>query len=211
MDRCKKKYKKLRNVAKVLVLSDSYGSGVVKKHKSLRIMGYEYSLADVKAMQAGLDKVYEGSKAFGKRVQAEHDRNRGFVLDAFGFPTPVCREKRHDSVNRIIQKSGHMILMVYLWKFTQLLKVNGIEYHHMVFDYHDETIPIFNVEDIPTVRRLYAEALSWVNNDFLHATVKLKAEPEVANSLADIKCEGYEISDKDLAQFIDELNEGDDE
>ena len=210
MDACKHKFKKLRNVAKVLVLSDNYGSGVAKKHRSLRIMGYDYTVAQIQDMQNRLNAVYAGAKAFGKKLQAEHERNGGFVLDALGFPTPVCVDKRRDVVNRVVQKSGHMILMVYLWKFTQLLRENNVEYQHLIFDYHDETIPIFNAVDVPIVRRLYAQALSWLNDEFLHATVKLKAVPEVATSLADIKCEGHKIEDAEIAAFIADLNDDDD-
>jgi hypothetical protein len=207
IDRCKKNHKKLRNAVKALALSDDYGSGVKKKFTSLRILGYDFTLAQIKDAQERLNAAYAGKKAFGKMLQTEHEKNGGYVLDGFGFPVAVTPDKLKDCVNRVVQRTGHMILMLFLYKVTQLMKLAGIRYRWIIVDYHDEIDPEISIADAEKVKQIYADALTWINNEFLKCTVKLKAEPQFAFSLAEIKVEGYREEDEDLAEILDELND----
>jgi DNA polymerase I-like protein with 3'-5' exonuclease and polymerase domains len=204
---CKKKYKALRNVAKVISLSDDYGASAKKKWQTLRIQGYDFSLAQVKDIQTRLDQAFAGKKQFGKKLQAEHERNGGYILDALGFPTPVAEDKVRDCTNRCIQKSAHEILMLFLYKVMMLLREQKIEYSFCITDFHDETLPIIKLVDVDRVKLVYKEALEWLNMDMLRGTIKLKAEPQFAFSLAEIKVEGYHSDNQELEDLMEDLNE----
>lgn len=206
---CKKKHKGLRNVAKTIALSDDYGASAKKKWQTLRIQGYDFTLAQVKDIQERLDRAFAGKKAFGKRLQAEHARNNGYILDGLGFPTPIAPDKIKDCTNRCIQKSAHEILMLFLYKVITLFKERNIWYSFSIADFHDETLPIIKLTDVAKVKLIYKEAVEWLNVEMLHGTIKLKAEPQFAVSLAEIKVEGYHDDDQELADLMDVLNNGD--
>jgi hypothetical protein len=207
IDICKKKHKKLRNAAKQITLSDDYGSGIKKKFTSLRILGYDFTYAQIKDAQERLNRVYQGKKDFGKKLQAEHERNGGYILDALGMPIAIAPEKIKDSINRCIQTSAHKILMLFMYKVTRLFKENGIEYQWVIADFHDEIMPEIKISDVEKVKEIYAQAVTWLNDEYLHTHVRLKAEPQFAFSLAEIKVEGYIEEDDELAEILEDLND----
>ena len=204
---CKKKYKKLRNVAKLLVLSDSYGSGALKKYRTLRVLGYEFTFDQVKEMQDRLAEVYRGQKTFGKKLTDEWEANGGYVLGGLGFPVCACEEKKRDLTSSVVQSTGHHILMLALWKFTGLLSEHGIWHRPIIADYHDEFDYEIRVGDVEIAKRLLAETVRWINDDFLKAQVRLKMDPQIATNLAEVKCEGYKLDAGEIADLIEELNE----
>ncbi len=207
LDLCKKKYKNIRNALKVVILSDDYGSGATKKWRTLKLSGYDFTLDQIKDVQQRLNKAFEGKKAFGKKLQLEHEKNGGWFLDGFGFPVAVDNDKIRDCTSRYCQRTGHLILLTFLWKLWRTLVERKIPYECMIWDYHDETIPIIPIEYADELKKIYAEIWDWMNNDFLKAKIKLKAEPLFASSLAGVKCEGYKDEDDEIKELLEELNE----
>ena len=204
--RCKKNHKKLRGAGKTLILSSDYGAGTKKQFTTLRIQGYDFSLAQVKRMHDKLNEVCAGKMAFGKKLEAEHERNGGYILDGLGFPTAVDVMKRKDLINRTVQKTGHMIEMLFLYKTMQLFRQYNVPYSWMIVDYHDATDPIIPIEYVPIVKDIYIEALRWVNDDFLKTSIRIKGTPQFATNMAEIKCEDYKLDNEEIADLIEELN-----
>jgi hypothetical protein len=203
---CKKKYKKLRNALKTIILSDDYGSSPLKKWRTLKLQGYDYTYEQIKDAQQRLNSAFLGKKTFGKKLQAERERNNGFFLDGFGFPVAVADDKIKDCTSRFCQRTGHLILLLFLYKMWKSFIEKKIPYDPLIWDYHDETLPIIPIEYADDVRRIYKEILDWINDDFLKATIKLKAEPMIASSVAGIKCEDYLEDDEELRELLEELN-----
>jgi hypothetical protein len=206
IDRVKKKFKGTRNAVKLCSLSDDYGSGITKKYRTLKLQGFKFSLNEVKDLQARLNKVFEGKKAYGRKLEAEWIRNNGFILDGLGFPLAVAEEKKKDLCNRTTQRTGHMILMIQIAEVYKRLVKEGIWFEWLIYDYHDEFDLIVNIEDVEKVCKIVAEVTEWINKDLLKALVVLKSEPQIANSMAEIKVENYKDEDQEIADLIEELN-----
>jgi hypothetical protein len=85
----------------------------------------------------------------------------------------------------------------------------GIKYDFLIYDYHDETDPIIAAYQIPLVKKIYSDTLNWLNTEVLASEIPLKAEPQIAISLAEIKCEGYHEDDldEDVIELLEELNQ----
>ena len=112
----------------------------------------------------------------------------------------------HNCTSRFCQRTGHLILLVFLWKLWRTLVERNIPYESLIWDYHDETLPIIPIEYADTLRQIYKEIWDWINNDFLKSTIKLKAEPLFASSVAGVKCDDYKEHDEDLQELLEELN-----
>jgi hypothetical protein len=188
---CKEKHKNLRNVSKTLLLSDDYGSSARKKWQTLKIQGFNFTLKEVEDMHNKLAEVYKGKKDFGDALRREWERNGGWVLDAFGMPICVDSKKIKDLSNRICQRSGHFILM--LWQYILMHKMweEGIEYFFQIANFHDEMLIEVRRDQLPLMKQLYADCLKEVNDKWLKGMIKIKAEPQLATCLAEIKVEGY--------------------
>jgi hypothetical protein len=138
----------------------------------------------------GLIKVYDVANA--------GPRNRFTVLGDHEILAHNC-----------IQKSGHMCLMLFLYKVTMEFWRQEIKYDWLIYDYHDETDPIIAAYQIPLVKKIYSDTLNWLNTEVLASEIPLKAEPQIAISLAEIKCEGYHEDDldEDVIELLEELNQ----
>jgi hypothetical protein len=189
--RCKEKHKELRNVSKQASLSDDYGSGVYKKWQSFRIAGYPFTMEEVTVIHNNLRKLYEDKFAYGEALDREYERNGRFVLDGFGFPTCVDAQKKKDLINRVTQKTAALILT--LWQYILVPKMweNKIDYYWMIYNFHDEMVPEVHRSQLVTMKRLYAETLTELNEKWLKGMIKIKAEPQIATCLAEIKVENY--------------------
>jgi hypothetical protein len=125
IDRVKKKFKSTRNAVKLCSLSDDYGSGITKKYRTLKLQGFNFSLNEVKDLQARLNKVFEGKKAYGRKLEAEWIRNNGFILDGLGFPLAVAEEKKKDLCNRCV--SGDTLVRVKNKGWVKIVNVKSTD------------------------------------------------------------------------------------
>jgi len=105
-----------------------------------------------------------------------------------------------------VQKTGHMIEMLFLYKTMQLFRQYNVPYSWMIVDYHDAADPIIPIEYVPIVKDIYIEALRWVNDDFLKTSIRIKGTPQFATNMAEIKCEDYKLDNEEIADLIEELN-----
>jgi hypothetical protein len=200
---CKKKFKTTRNAAKCIQLSDDYRSGAYKKWQSLRILGFDFTLEEITDIQARLDNVFAGKRAFIARLEREWERNKGFILDGFGMPVCVCRSKTRDLANRCIQRSATLILMLWQHLIMPKLEKEIPEYYWMIFNFHDEMIPEIPRSKISVMKRIYEETLTELNEVWLKGMIKIKADPQAATCLAEIKVENY--VEEELAELLEDL------
>jgi hypothetical protein len=207
VSKLKKEFKELRNAAKVIKLQSDYGAGAPKKWQTLRIYGFKYTKQQVKVLDEDFWIAYAGIKKFGELLKEEWELNKGFILDGFGFPICVDKSKKRDLINRYCQRSGHVALQLFLYLFTKELWKNKIDYHWMIYDYHDEIIPEIRKEQIHQVHEIAARCLHRLNTELLGAEIPLQMPPQVAGSLAEIKIEGYKNEDQAIVDLIEQLME----
>lgn len=189
MDATKKAFKKERGIAKLLILSDNYGSGVKKKQKILSLNGVDMSLDEVQEMHTSLLEAKSGVTSYVTWLQDEWRANGGYVENGYGRPICVDEKYLKDILNRVVQSTGHDILQLYSRIAAELLNEAKLSWTPIVMDWHDESIIEVPDEQVETAKKImevdaYAEL-----NRVLGGTCPLKGSAAVAKTLAGIKLE----------------------
>lgn len=189
IDAAKKACKKERGIAKLLILSDNYGSGVKKKHKILSLEGIDMPLDEVEAMHNALQESKAGVLSYTDWLLNEWRRNGGWVENAIGRPMCVDEKYIKDILNRVVQSSGHDLLMMYTKIARRMLDEAGLTWRPIIMDFHDETIIEVPDAQVPAaVQILEKDAYAELNRQ-LGGTCPLKGSAAVSKTLAGIKLE----------------------
>ena len=189
LESVKKACKKERKVLKVLQLSSGYGAGVFKIWTTLRLQGVDISQSDVQQIYDDYwgPNLFGGVRVFQRELEREWRDNRGWVLDAIGCPTPVAEFYKKDLLNRVVQRSGHEILVLFLTQFLQpMLREGGVRFRWYIPDLHDETIYSVPKEQADLALEIHRKAVAELN-EMLGGVTKIKMEPKIIHSLAERK------------------------
>jgi DNA polymerase I-like protein with 3'-5' exonuclease and polymerase domains len=191
IDIAKKECKKERSIAKLITLASSYGAGPDKLYTNMTLDGIDISLAEVQEMHRSYWQIYKGVKEYGQILEMEWEDRGGWVYNGLGRPIGVAEDKKKDLVNRVVQSTGHDILMMIIAELDNLrqrYKVSnkGLVWRPVIVDFHDESIVECKVEDKERVMDMFREAYRIVNFK-LNCGVRIEGEPEVLYSLADAK------------------------
>jgi len=186
-DLTKAKRKGQRSISKKLVLSGSYGAGAFRIWRDLVMQGVDIVIESCKKMHKDYWDLFSGVVEFTDSLKKETDEV-GYFIDGIGTPVTVDSRFERDTLNRCIQRTGHMILVKYLYHIEQIRKESGTCMYPILDDLHDETIWEFHEEDESKVMQVFEEA--WIRtNDELGGIIPLSGAPEVCTSWADFKCE----------------------
>lgn len=186
----KKQAKKERGIAKVITLASSYGAGPGKIHQTLRLEGVPISLEECRTIHAGYWELYAGVKEYEKELLRQLNNNNGWVLNGLGRPLGIAPDLEKDIVNRVVQSTGHDILVQWLNIYSTMLQGAGIPYTSIIADLHDESIievPEHHAEQ--ALKIMSVDAIRELNRQ-LGGRIPLKGEGMIARCLADIKIEG---------------------
>ena len=189
LDATKKACKKERAIAKQLILSDNYGSGVKKKHKILSLSGIDMSLREVEDMHNSLHDAKEGVLAYVDWLKDEWKANGGWVENGYGLPICIDEKYEKDLLNRNVQGTGHAILQLYARIVANLLWDAGVEWYPIVMDWHDESIVEVRDDQVEIAKKIMEIDAYRELNAILGGTCPLKGSAAVAKSLAGIKLE----------------------
>jgi hypothetical protein len=189
MARAKKECKSERSIAKLLILSDNYGSGIGKKQKILRLNGVDMSYNEVSDMHEALLAAKEGVMKYVGRLEDEWRYNKGWVYNGYGRPIAVHESKKKDLLNRVVQSTGHDILQLYSRITAQLLTEAGLHWQPIVMDWHDESIIEVPDAEVPDARHIMEHEAYRILNEMLGGTCPLKGSAAVAKSLTGLKIE----------------------
>lgn len=189
MDATKKAFKKERSIAKLLILSDNYGSGVKKKQKILSLQGVDMTLQEVQDMHNSLLEAKSGVMAYVEWLRDQWRANKGWVENGYGLPICVDEKYEKDLLNRVVQGTGHCILQLYAKIAAQMLTDAGIEWHPIVMDWHDESIVEVRDDQVEQARTIMEKDAYAELNRVLGGTCPLKGSAAVAKTLAGIKLE----------------------
>lgn len=102
IDAAKKACKSERSIAKLLILSDNYGSGIGKKQKILRLNGVDMSYQDVADMHQALLDAKDGVNRYVRHLEDQWRYNKGWVYNGYGRPICVHESKKKDLLNRCL-------------------------------------------------------------------------------------------------------------
>lgn len=189
MDATKKAFKKERSIAKLLILSDNYGSGVKKKQKILSLQGVDMTLQEVQDMHNSLLEAKSGVMAYVDWLRDQWRANKGWVENGYGLPICVDEKYEKDLLNRVVQGTGHCILQLYARIASKMLTDSGIEWYPIVMDWHDESIVEVRDDQVEQARTIMEKDAYAELNRVLGGTCPLKGSAAVAKTLAGIKLE----------------------
>jgi hypothetical protein len=187
----KKMCKTERNVLKTVALACGFGASVSRVRSILLQAGHAVTWDEVKIIHRDYWKLYAGIKEFQKELELMWMQNGGFFFDIMGTPICVDRDYLHDAVNRFSQRSGHMVLQKYLYHTDRLRRERGVEMYPWIPDFHDEFIYETPLDQVESAAQVMKDALA-ITNEELGMEIKIKADVEVVDNLAQIKCEDYD-------------------
>lgn len=192
--------KKQRAIAKVIVLASSYGAGPGKIHQTLSLEGIEISMEEVRSIHSMYWEIFSGVRTYGRQLEVEWRRNRGWVMNGIGRPIGVDENYTKDLVNRVIQSTGHDIFLTYRWHARNLLDFHEIPWQPVIWDWHDQLIVEVPVEHAETVRHLLeSQAFDELNAE-LSGDIPLSGEAMIISNLAECKLDkealGYDPAKK---------------
>jgi len=183
----KKKFKGQRAVFKKFHLSGQYGAGAGRIWRDLVLQGIDIDLDTCKKMHKDYWILFEDVIVFTAGLQKEVDEV-GYFIDGIGTPVTVDERFSKDTLNRCIQRTGHMILVKYLYHLEQIRKERNLIMYPIIDDFHDETVWEFHDGDEQIIMEAFNEAWKRTNKE-LGGIIPLSGAPEICTSWADFKCE----------------------
>ena len=188
ISKIKKEHKKLRSISKVASLGRGYGMGWAKFKQNMALQGIKMSEREARAVIDGLDKVYSGIGKYNKYLENELADNNGYVLNGIGRPVCCADDFKKDIVNRVVQSTGHDILMLWMTIYSKMLDEAGIKWDGIVLDFHDQSIIEVNEEDVEKVEHILGKLSVDELNKQLEGVIKLTVDGGKINTMADAKC-----------------------
>lgn len=186
----KKLAKKERGIAKIITLASSYGAGAGKIQQTLQLEGIPISLNDCRTIHQGYWQLYAGVKEYERELLRQLNNNNGWVLNGIGRPLGIASDLEKDIVNRVVQSTGHDILVQWLIIYSRILDDRGIPYTPIIADLHDESIIEVDESYAEEALAIMSTEAMEELNFILNGKIKLKGAGTIARSLADIKIEG---------------------
>ncbi len=191
IDAAKKKCKKDRAVAKVIVLGAQYGMGPKKLKATLDLEGIPTTDDEAFQLWCGYWDIFRGIRTYKKKLEWEWKRNSGWVLNAFGRPVCCAEDYQKDLVNRVVQSSGHDFHMVFVEELERLREERGVPFQWIISDFHDQSIVQVPVDYADKMLELYREAYVRLNNKIKVLSpdfrILIQGQPMVVKDLADAK------------------------
>jgi DNA polymerase I-like protein with 3'-5' exonuclease and polymerase domains len=181
----KEKYSKERKISKVIQLAVQYtGTGsTVAKNLSKDGIPTTRDEADnyVRAYWKKFRKVAE----FNYRLK-ELNRKQGYIRNIIGRIIRVPNPEYKDLSNRVIQSSAHDVLILWVEEIYRQARIKNIPIKPILLDCHDSTSNQAPTEHKESLKRVYADALSEINNQ-LDLCVTIKADIKEFHTLAGLK------------------------
>lgn len=183
----KKSCKTERSIAKTVVLASSYGAGPAKIHKTLRLAGIDITEDQVRDIHRTYWDIFQGVKVYSRKLEREWTARGGWVMNGVGRPIGVDEMFKKDIVNRVVQSTGHDLLLKYIRHLRSNL--SSIPWAPIIMDWHDQTIvevPEAYAEEV----KYLMETVSFSDlNQELGGTIPLKGTAAIVRNLAESKLE----------------------
>lgn len=217
--KAKKAAKKWRDIAKVFVLSGSYGAGATKVQETLKLGGVDISLEDCQKIIRARRELYSGVKRWEDTLLSQWKNNGGWVLNGIGRPQAIAEDFLKDRVNRTVQSSGHDLLLILVAYLADVVREEGLDAHPWIADVHDATYWEVKEGEAKRFTDIFtAKVLPFVNR-YVRAVIPLTGEPAIVRTLGEDKemprfweikqKRGEELTpiEQALADLLEELEE----
>jgi len=186
--KAKKDAKAERQVAKQCVLGFQYGMGPKKLKASLALEGVNVTEQEAFKIYTAYWDLFKGIKQFNKHLETEWRRRGGWVYNGIGRPVAVYEMFLRDINNRVVQSTGHDILMYVNYQLYLLREQHQINFWPIIIDWHDSSLIECYKQDEKKVLELFNEAYKQCN-EWLNGALMIRTKPMIVNSLAESKCE----------------------
>ena len=183
----KHRAKGARAIAKVVVLASSYGAGAKKLLKTLRLNGVEISEYEVEDIHRSYWELHKGVRQYGVDLMREWKINHGWVYNGLGRPIGVAEDYTKDLVNRVVQSTGHDVLVKYIYILVGLL--GDLPWKPYIMDWHDEVILEVPEKYADRILHIMEKDAFRELNSQLGGIIPLKGSGKICHTLADAKLE----------------------
>lgn len=168
-------------------LASDYGAGWRKIYRTARAEGFSVTEDEAKRLWQGQRDVHAAVyEQLAPALEAEWERNGGWVLGLMGQPTPVWGERLRDLVNRVVQRGGHDCHILFAGLVDARLTKIGMQHQWVVIDFHDQLIVQVPMDRCAEVEDEIRAAMADLNSG-LAMTIQLKGEPASADNLGAVK------------------------
>jgi hypothetical protein len=186
VSRAKKECKSKRNIMKNIVYAKQYGAGNQKIFAMMQAAGVPISYEEVEEISSTYDRLFERVDEYKKELEWEWQRNGGYVMNALGRPMCVTEDYKKDLFNRVIQSTGHDILVKYVYILTHKLDSEGIPWRPVIIDFHDATTVGTPIGYGGRVAELMQWSMGELNRQ-LQGSITLGGVPVIGRNLAEVK------------------------
>lgn len=183
----KVKCKSERDASKIIKLGKNYGMGPAKMCRDLRLRAkVKITMEQAKSIDNAWREEFAGNYRFQRQLETEWRDREGWVLGPLGYPIACDEDRLKDLTNRVVQRTGHDILMWWIDLQFKVAEEWGLDLMPKIADYHDESIHSVPEDQAERGLEMFEEATRRIN-EWLGGYIKLKAPPKVAGSLAGAK------------------------
>lgn len=184
----KKQCKRERSICKNVHLACAYGAGPAKIHSTLQMEGIDIDLDTVRDIHRMYWDLFEVVKEYSNSTIRQWRDNGGYVMNAIGRPMCVDDEIIRDCMNRVVQSSGHDILVKYVQIVANQLNAEKIPWVPVIVDWHDSCCIEVPEDYKDAAVRVMNDCVTQLNRLFEHDTVvPLRGTAECGYNLADVK------------------------
>lgn len=184
-DAVKARFKKQRNVAKVIQLAVQYTGTGHTVSKNLTKQGFPTSVAEANGYVNAYWRKFEAVARFNQQLKALNRRD-GLLRNVIGRIIRVPYPDYKDLPNRFIQSSAHDVLVLWVLEIYRMCQVEGIAIKPVLLDCHDSTSNQVPLSDAGRLKEIYAESLDHINAQ-LGLCVTAKAQIKTFSTLAGLK------------------------
>lgn len=181
----KERYKDLRGVCKIVHLAVGYTGSYFTVAKSLNKAGFPTTEMEARILVARYWKKFAKVKEFTKKLKAVY-QEQGHIRNLTGRIIHVDPHYIKDLLNRLVQSSGHDILMHWVGMIGPALTAAGVPWLPMLVDVHDATNVMVPEAFKEQTRAIFLSTLEELNQQ-LSLGVKIKAEAKFFTTLAGLK------------------------
>lgn len=184
----KKLAKHERQIAKVCVLGFQYGMGPKKLRMTLRLEGINMSEQESYDIYNAYWELFLGIREYQNYLEGEWRKRGGWVYNGIGRPVCCYEPYLKDIVNRVVQSTGHDILMYVNYQLYNIREENQIDFWPIIIDWHDASLVECQIGREPIVLKMFHEAYRRTN-EWLKGDLLIRTKPQVVHNLAESKCE----------------------
>lgn len=183
----KEKYKDLRGVCKIIHLAVGYTGTYKTVSINLTKAGFPTDDQDARVLVSRYWKKFSRVKQFDKKLQAVI-KKQGHLRNIMGRIIHVDERFRKDTLNRLVQSSGHDILVEWVFRIVSKLNSRGIDWKPLILDVHDSVTVQVRKGQEELTKAVFNDTLNELNDD-LKLGVKIRCDMKTCTSLAGLKGE----------------------